>query len=153
MLTFLVLLGQQLKARMVAVKHDSNASIKIFRSLLPTLPRLRPLLHKVVTSAAMDSAVGESEVPFGTPLFEAFPPAVLFVGYESAEVYQAHFRLRLAWRLAAPHQTNVEIAFLKHRSCGKFSLATEWLAGTPMYCLKEQGPFLPTSPRHRSGLG
>ncbi|CDJ53112.1 hypothetical protein, conserved [Eimeria brunetti] len=79
---------------MATVKYDANASIKVFRSLLPSLPTLRPIFHKVVALADKGSLVGESAVPFGTPLFEALPPAVLFVGFESAEVYQAQFKLR-----------------------------------------------------------
>ena len=87
----------QLNSRLAGGKNDTNASIKIFRSLLPSLPSLRPIFQKVVALAAKSDLVGDSAVPCGTALFEAVPPAVFFVGFESAEVYQAQFKLRLAW--------------------------------------------------------
>ena len=63
---------------------------------MPALPSLKPLFHKVVDLTINDMIVGESAIPVGTPLFEASPPAVFFIGFDSAGVYEAAFKLRLA---------------------------------------------------------
>lgn len=83
-----------LASRRAAGTVGRAASNENFRTLLSTLPSLQPLLHKVVRLAQNDRALMESAVPTGTPLFEAFPPAVFFVGFESAGVYEAPFKLR-----------------------------------------------------------
>ncbi|OEH79817.1 hydrocephalus inducing related protein [Cyclospora cayetanensis] len=80
--------------RRTSATCDALASARTFRSMVPTLPSLRPLLQRVVADAGNDKMVGEPTVPPGTPLFEASPPAVLFVGFEAAGVYEAIFKLR-----------------------------------------------------------
>lgn len=75
---------------------DALTSAKIFRLLLPSVPSLQPLFHKVVAVAERDELFGDSAIPIGSPLFEALPPAVFFVGFEAAKVYHAAFKLRLA---------------------------------------------------------
>ncbi|CDJ63525.1 Hydrocephalus-inducing protein like protein, related [Eimeria necatrix] len=73
---------------------DALTSAKIFRLLLPSVPSLQPLFHKVVAVAERNELFGQSAIPIGSPLFEALPPAVFFVGFEAAKVYHAAFKLR-----------------------------------------------------------
>lgn len=102
-----------------AGKLDATASIRTFRSLVPTLPSLEPLFHKVVSRASSSTISGDSAVPLGTPIFEAFPPAIFFVDFDPAGVYEAVFRLRNKDRFSrrvqpvAPDSVHFSVASLK----------------------------------------
>lgn len=63
--------------------------------LSSSLPDLDERRAKIVELAEGDSAASSTfSIPFGTPLFEPQPPIVFFVGYESAETYEAVVKLR-----------------------------------------------------------